>query len=111
MLWIIAYNPHTAAPNLLLTLVILEKKKNRTSEEFCNMQRFCSNSKLLILAVFSDLLAFFTYEYMHCFFTLHVKSFILKHCAQVSTPLVKGSFTPSIELGVSFGGGSAFFRF
>lgn len=34
MLWIIAYNPHTAAPNLLLTIPLLEKKKNRIFENY-----------------------------------------------------------------------------
>lgn len=84
------------------------------------MQGFCSNSKLLILAMFSDLLAFFftkkvIFMNLHYFFILNLRSFTLKQCAQVSTPLVKGSFTPSIELCSflaplpNFGGRSAFF--
>lgn len=37
MLWIIAYNSHTAAPLLLLTILLLGGEKNRTFEncEIC----------------------------------------------------------------------------
>lgn len=56
MLWIVAYNPHTAAPNLLLTIPLLEKRKN-IWEEVCDIHRFGLNSELLISAVFWDLFA------------------------------------------------------
>lgn len=77
-----AYNPHTAAPNFLLTILLLAKGKNRTFENSTTREK----STWTICLTFCSILKF------SCFF-LQLKSHTCRHvlyfltlCQVISSP-------------------------